>query len=179
MRAPAVENLEDWLRAGRPQLVLVTTREPAQRRAFVESLTEAGVRFATSVPRTNLIAPSAVFGEGALVVPPAFVGACSRVGRFVIVLAETSIGHDVVLEDFVSVGAHACVSGYVVVSEDSALGDGAVVVNGTKDRPLRIGSNALVAAGAVVTKDVPSGAYVAGNPGRRITGSAGRSRDRP
>ncbi len=48
-----------------------------------------------------------------------------------------------------------------VVEDGVTLGAGAVVVCGT-----RIGRHAFVAAGAVVTRDVPSHAFVAGNPAR-------------
>jgi acetyltransferase-like isoleucine patch superfamily enzyme len=37
---------------------------------------------------------------------------------------------------------------------------------GSPDKPLRIGAGAIVGMGAVVTKDVPDGATVIGNPAR-------------
>jgi acetyltransferase-like isoleucine patch superfamily enzyme len=48
-----------------------------------------------------------------------------------------------------------------VVEDGVTLGAGVVVVCGT-----RIGRHAFVAAGAVVTRDVPAHAFVAGNPAR-------------
>lgn len=60
-----------------------------------------------------------------------------------------------------------------VVAEGASLGAGAVILPG-----IRIGRNAMVGAGAVVTKDVPANAVVVGNPAR-ITGYAGtRTADR-
>lgn len=51
-------------------------------------------------------------------------------------------------------------SGRDIVIEDHAyLGSGAIIVG-----PCRIGSYAVIGAGAVVTKDVPSNSFVVGNP---------------
>jgi UDP-2-acetamido-3-amino-2,3-dideoxy-glucuronate N-acetyltransferase len=49
----------------------------------------------------------------------------------------------------------------VVVERRASIGSGALVLGG-----VRIGEGALVGAGAVVTRDVPAGAVVAGVPAR-------------
>ena len=48
-----------------------------------------------------------------------------------------------------------------VVARRASLGSGAVILG-----DVRIGEGAVVGAGAVVTRDVPAGATVAGNPAR-------------
>ena len=50
-----------------------------------------------------------------------------------------------------------------IVGPDASLGSGAIVLGG-----VRIGRGAIVGAGAVVTRDVPAGDTVAGNPARAI-----------
>ena len=50
-----------------------------------------------------------------------------------------------------------------IVEDDVSIGAGAVVLPG-----VRIGKGAMVGAGAVVTKDVPSNAVVVGNPAKVI-----------
>jgi acetyltransferase-like isoleucine patch superfamily enzyme len=47
----------------------------------------------------------------------------------------------------------------VIIEDDVWIGIGAIILKGT-----RIGRGARVGAGAVVTRDVPAGATVAGNP---------------
>jgi UDP-2-acetamido-3-amino-2,3-dideoxy-glucuronate N-acetyltransferase len=56
-----------------------------------------------------------------------------------------------------------------VVEDRASIGSGAVVLGG-----VTIGAGALVGAGAVVTRDVPAGAVVVGNPGRARARTAAR-----
>lgn len=49
------------------------------------------------------------------------------------------------------------------VEDDASIGSGATILCG-----VRIGKGAMVGAGAVVTKDVPRGATVVGNPARVV-----------
>lgn len=57
--------------------------------------------------------------------------------------------------------------GMIIIEDDVRLGAGAIVISPSEDT-LRIGRGARIGAGAVVTKDVPAGATVVGNPGRII-----------
>jgi maltose O-acetyltransferase len=52
----------------------------------------------------------------------------------------------------------------ITINDGAWLGGGAIVLSG-----VTIGTNAVVGAGSVVNRDVPSGAVVAGNPARVIS----------
>ncbi len=51
----------------------------------------------------------------------------------------------------------------VIIEDDVLIGANAVILEG-----VRVGKGAIVAAGAIVTQDVPAGAVVAGTPAKVI-----------
>jgi acetyltransferase-like isoleucine patch superfamily enzyme len=55
----------------------------------------------------------------------------------------------------------------IIIEDDSWIGQGALILKG-----VRVGRGAIVAAHAVVTKDVAAGAIVAGNPARPVGATA-------
>lgn len=60
-----------------------------------------------------------------------------------------------------------------MIGDGAYIGTGAVIKQGTPDRPLRIGAGAVVGMGAVVTRDVAPGMTVVGNPARPLEKGAG------
>jgi maltose O-acetyltransferase len=58
----------------------------------------------------------------------------------------------------------------VTIGSDVWVGGGALILPG-----VRIGSGAVIGAGSVVTRDVPDGAFAAGNPCRVIRAVASRA----
>jgi UDP-2-acetamido-3-amino-2,3-dideoxy-glucuronate N-acetyltransferase len=51
----------------------------------------------------------------------------------------------------------------IVVEDGASIGSGAVILGG-----IRLGAGAMIGAGALVSKDVPAGTTVAGNPARLL-----------
>jgi acetyltransferase-like isoleucine patch superfamily enzyme len=59
-----------------------------------------------------------------------------------------------------------------VVKQNASIGSGATLLGG-----VTIGENAIVGAGSVVTKNVPAGVTVAGNPAKPVTSQAKRGNE--
>lgn len=113
------------------------------------------------------VGPDAKIQDRALVYAPARLGAGVFLGPGVILTNDRrprAVGPDLTKKDTADWTAEG-----VTVGDGAALGAGTVVVAGTT-----IGRWALVGAGAVVTRDVPDFALMAGNPARRI-GWVGRA----
>ena len=76
------------------------------------------------------------------------------------------VAHDCKIGDFVTFAPGVMCNGNVHVGDRAYIGTGAVIKQGTPEKPLIIGADAIVGMGAVVTKNVPDGVTVVGNPAR-------------
>ena len=127
------------------------------------------------------ILPGAVIGEDCNVCDHVFVENEVRVGDRVTIKCGVQLWDGVTLEDDVFVGPNATFTNdpfprsqkrpaawrKTLVRQGASIGANATVLPG-----ITVGRNAMVAAGAVVTHDVPPNAIVAGNPAA-IQGYAG------
>jgi acetyltransferase-like isoleucine patch superfamily enzyme len=73
-----------------------------------------------------------------------------------------------VIGDFVTLAPGAKINGNVVVQDHAYIGTGAMIRQGRPGEPLVIGEGAIVGMGAVVTRSVPPGVTVVGNPARPL-----------
>lgn len=123
----------------------------------------------------NLVHPSAIIAEsvkwkeGFNVNAGVLIGANTIIGKHVLVNRGASIGHDVQIEDYASLGPGCVLGGHIRICTGAFIG-----INATILPKVTIGANSIVGGGAVVTKDVSDNTIVAGNPARIIkTGIAG------
>jgi sugar O-acyltransferase (sialic acid O-acetyltransferase NeuD family) len=89
-----------------------------------------------------------------------------RLGRHVQINLDCTIGHDAILDDYATLAPGVHISGWVHLGKRAYVGTGAVIINGTEKAPIVIGDDAVIGAGACVTKSVEPGVTVTGVPAR-------------
>jgi sugar O-acyltransferase (sialic acid O-acetyltransferase NeuD family) len=144
----------------RPHYV-VGIGSPGVRRTIVERLDAAGFSAATLVHPDASLGSCVEVGEGSVVMAGARMTTNISVGRHVHLNPNVTIGHDTILEDFVSMNPASSVSGECLVRTGALIGVGAVVLN-----QRTVGPGALVGASACVVRDVEAASTVKGVPAR-------------
>ena len=143
---------------------IVSIAAPIPRRRLAQKVVDAGGFFIPFYDRPEVAFRKVSVGAGSGIALPVFIGQNSRIGDHVLVSPMCSIGHDVVISDYCTLAPSVTISGNVLVKENVFIGAGAVIVNGKADKPLIVGEGCNISAGAVVTKTVPDGQTVIGNP---------------
>ena len=107
-----------------------------------------------------------VLGDGACLSPFVTLTSNIRIGRCFHANIYSYVAHDCVIGDFVTFAPGVKCNGNVTVEDHAYIGTGAVLKQGEPGKPLVIGRGAVVGMGAVVTKSIPPGVTVVGNPAR-------------
>ena len=166
--APVI-SFDEWAESWRSLPCIVAVGNPTDRRRLVERIFAAGGFFARLHEGPELAAAGIVVGAGTGIAMPSSVNAPNiTIGDHVQIMPMCSIGHDVRIEDYVTICPGCTISGYVTIETGVFIGAGTTVANGMAKRPLVIGAGAKVSLGSVVTKSVPAGITVAGNPARNL-----------
>lgn len=154
--------------AGNDASVVIAVADAAVRRKLADRVMSAGLRAGQAIAANAVVGPGVELGEGAVLCHHTTITASATIGRHFHANIYSYVAHDCVIGDFVTLAPRVCINGNTVVEDDAYIGTGAILKQGTPEKPLRIGKAAIVGMGAVVTKDVPPGAVVVGNPAKPL-----------
>lgn len=163
-----VMSFEDAKRLHPTAEILVGIGAPTVRQTVTEKVKAADFRLGTLVhPRVER-SRWVTMDEGTIICAGCILTTNISLGKSVQINLDCTIGHDVILEDYVTLAPGVHVSGWVLLRRGVYVGTGAVFVNGTKDNPLIVGENAVIGAGACVTKPILAGETVVGVPAKAL-----------
>ena len=136
------------------------------REKLAQRLTQDQIKHLDIRASNTIILDAVEIGEGSLLCPFSCLTSNIKIGRFFHANIYSYVAHDCVIGDFVTFAPGVKCNGNIHIEDHAYIGTGAVIKQGTPDKPLVIGRGAIVGMGAVVTKSVPAGVTVVGNPAR-------------
>ena len=148
--------------------VSIAVADPGDRRRLDARCREKSLGFFSVVALSTVLMDDVNLGEGAILSPFVTLTSNIRVGRHFHANLYSYVEHDCRIGDFVTFAPSVRCNGNIIIEDGAYLGSGCMIRQGNNDDPLVIGEGAVVGMGAVVTKSVPAGTTVVGNPARPL-----------
>lgn len=136
------------------------------RKKIIEKLSgNSNIKFATLVDPSVICSKRVSIGEGTIICAGTILTVDITIGKHVIINLDCTLGHDDIIEDYVTIYPSVNVSGMVKVGCCTELGTGMKVIQGKK-----IGANCIVGAGTVVVRDIEKEGTYVGVPAKYVKG---------
>lgn len=140
------------------------------RESVADILYKSKIRSSVVKAQSTIIldADTIDLGEGSILCTNVCLTSSLKIGKFFHANMYSYVTHDCVIGDYVTFGPRVSCNGNVHIHDHVYVGAGAIIKQGTPEKPLTIGEGAIIGMGAVVTRDVPARAVVVGNPARLL-----------
>ncbi|MGN7482848.1 acetyltransferase [Priestia megaterium] len=129
------------------------------RLKWTEKLSHHDFKIPTLIHPSSTVSAKSFIEEGTVIMAGAVINPDTKIGRSCIINTASTIDHDCVLQEGVHTSPGVHLGGTVKVGKRTWICIGATIINN-----INIGCDSVIAAGAVVTKDVLSNVLVAGVP---------------
>lgn len=138
------------------------------REKIAERCNNAGISEGTVIAANAIVMDEVEMAAGAIISPFVTITSNVKIGRQFHGNLYSYVAHDCIIGDFVTLAPSVQCNGNVVIEDHAYIGTGAIIKQGTPEKPVVIGRGAIVGMGAVVTKDVEPDTIVIGNPARPL-----------
>jgi sugar O-acyltransferase (sialic acid O-acetyltransferase NeuD family) len=149
--------------------VLIAIANSHVREKIAQRLKMDGIQLWSIIADNVVLMDQIELAEGSALSPFVTIGSNVKIGKCFQANLYSYVEHDCVIGDFVTFAPGVKCNGNIHIHAHAYIGAGAMIKQGTPDQPLVIGRGAVVGMGAVVTKSVPAGVTVVGNPARILT----------
>lgn len=109
------------------------------------------------------VAKNSTIGKGCVVCAGTNISVNTSIGNHCIFNFSSTIGHDCLLGDYVSVMSGSCVCGHVQIKDNAYLATNCSILPG-----MRVGYHSKVGAGSVVLRNVKDEISVMGVPAKKV-----------
>ena len=154
----------DWLISHRDDVTCVcAVGYPQDRRKVMKNLSGDGIKFESIIHPTSFVADTNRIGNGCIIGGYCAVSVGVELGEGVFLNGQVNIGHDSVIEDYVTCFPKAQISGGCHIGEAVLVGSLAYI-----HEKKEIGRESVIAPGSIVLRNVKPAMHVFGNPARVV-----------
>jgi sugar O-acyltransferase (sialic acid O-acetyltransferase NeuD family) len=143
--------------------VVCAVGKPQHRRRIIQQVENLGGHFCNIVHPTAILTRWVKMGEGTIITAGCILTNQIQIGCHVHINLNCTVGHNSLLEDYVTLAPGVRVSGNVSIGKGCYVGTGANIIEKKK-----LGEWSIVGAGSTIIKDVPANTTVTGVPGKVI-----------
>lgn len=105
--------------------------------------------------KNSIILDNNSIGDGLILNPFTCITSNSEIGLCFQANLYSYVGHNCIIEDFVTFAPSVKCNGNVIIKEHVYVGTGSIIYPGSKTKPLIIGKNSIISAGSIVRKNIP------------------------
>ncbi|MCD8521157.1 MAG: acetyltransferase [Saccharospirillaceae bacterium] len=150
------------------KFITIAIADSGVRKMLTDRCVSDGVLIFDVAANNAVLMDAVNIGEGFIISPFVTITSNVKIGKGFHANIYSYVAHDCVVGDFVTFAPYVKCNGNVVIEDHAYIGTGAILKQGRPGKPLVIGKAAVVGMGAVVTKDVPPGVTVVGNPAKPL-----------
>ena len=148
--------------------VLIAIANSRVREKIANRLEADGIQLWSVIADNVVLMDDAQIAAGAALSPFVTITSNIKIGKCFHANLYSYVEHDCVIGDFVTFAPGVKCNGNIHIQDHAYIGAGAMIKQGSPGQPLVVGRGAIVGMGAVVTKSVPAGVTVVGNPARIV-----------
>lgn len=158
-----VYNIDDLINTNRKIDVVIAIGNAKVRKEVYNKLKDN-----LNIVFPNLIDPSVIIedielGKGNIICAGTIITVNVNIKDFVIINLDCTIGHDDIINNFVTIYPSVNVSGNVKIDEETEIGTGTQIIQGKV-----ITKNVIIGAGTVVVKNIEEEGIYIGVPAKRL-----------
>ena len=137
--------------------------DPVMKKNVKERIKSPNITFPALVSKDAWISNEVTIGDGAVIYPGVTIDYHVRIGDFVLVNKNCSLGHDSQLSRFSTLAPGVCLAGFTHLEECVNIG-----INAATKQNVHIGKGSIIGGMSMVIKDMPENVTAVGVPARII-----------
>ena len=154
---------EEWLVGKKDIKTICAIGDPRDRINITQMLDKKGISFTSVIHPSVEMSDYVTIGEGCIISAGCILTTQVEIGNHVIVNLNTTVSHDCILEDFVTLAPGVNIAGRVRIGYGTEIGTNCTVIPKVK-----IGRGAIIGAQSTVIRNIKDNTVAAGVPAKVI-----------